>query len=114
MSKTDEFAVSIDQVKGIDIALDKRPIAVEFNQEPTAAPLMAEACKTIDPVLLVELVPGSDRVIVEKQHLGYGFATHAVVQQHQRIRAPRQPVSGRAIPRQLDQIAARFAVVGLR
>jgi hypothetical protein len=29
------------------------------------------------------------------------FATHAIVQQHQRIRAPRQPVSGRAIPRQL-------------
>jgi hypothetical protein len=72
--------------------------------------MRAEARQTIDPVLLVKLVPGSDRVIVEKQHLGYRCATHAIVQQHQRIRPPRQTVSGRAITRQLDQVAARFAV----
>src|SRR5579863_2442794 len=71
---------------------------------------MTEARQALDPVLLIELVPGPDRIVVEKQHLRYRFATHAIVQQHQRIRPPRQPVCSRPVTRQLDQVAARFAV----
>ena len=71
---------------------------------------MAEARQTLDPVFLIELIPGPDRVVVEQQHLGDRLTAHAFVQQHQRVRAPRQPVRSRTVARQLNQVAARFAV----
>jgi len=38
-----------------------------LHRQPTAAPFMAEACQTLDPVLLIELVPGPDRIVVENR-----------------------------------------------
>jgi hypothetical protein len=49
---------------------------------------MAEARQTLDPVFLVQLVPGSDRVVVKQQHIGDRLTAHAFVQQHQRVGAP--------------------------
>ena len=71
---------------------------------------MAEACRTLDPVLLIKLVPGPDRVVIEQQRLGDQLTAHAFVQQHQRVGAPRQPVLGQAVAGQLNQVVARFAV----
>ena len=59
-------------------------------------PFVAETCQTFDPVLLIQLVLGSDRVIVEKQHLGDGHTVHSIVKQHQGIGAPGQAVRNRA------------------
>src|SRR5580700_5761710 len=38
--------------------------------KPAGAAFMAEARQSPDPVFLIELVSGSDRVVVEQQHLG--------------------------------------------
>jgi hypothetical protein len=81
-----------------------------LHSQPAAAAFMAEARETLDPIFLIQLIPGPDRVLVEKQHLGYGFATHAIVEQHQRIRTPRQTVRSRTVARQLNQVATRFVV----
>ena len=39
-------------------------------RQPAGASFMAEARQTLDPVFLIELIPGSDRVVVEQQHVG--------------------------------------------
>ena len=71
---------------------------------------MAEACRTLNPVLLIKLVPGPDRVVIEQKRLGDRLTAHAFVQQHQRVGAPRQPVLGQAVAGQLNQVVARFTV----
>ena len=78
--------------------------------QATRAALVAEARQTLDPLLLVQPMPGADRVVVQQQHLRHGFAAHAVVQQHQRVRSPGQTMRGRPVSSQLDQILPRFAV----
>jgi hypothetical protein len=47
-------------------------LALLLHRQPADAPFVAEIHQTFDPVLLIQLVPGPDRVIVEKQHLGDG------------------------------------------
>ena len=41
-----------------------------LHRQPTGAPFMAEARQALNPIFLVQLGPGSDRVAVEKQHFG--------------------------------------------
>jgi hypothetical protein len=77
-------------------------LALLLHRQPADTAFVAETRQTFDPVLLIQLVPGSDRVIVEKQHLGDSRTTHSIVKQHQGIGAPRQPVRGRAVTRQSD------------
>ena len=81
-----------------------------LGRQPAGGSFMAKARQTLDPVFLIQLIPSPDRVVVEQQHLGNRLTAHAVVQQHQRVGAPRQAVRSRAIARQLNQVAARFAV----
>jgi hypothetical protein len=38
-------------------------------RQPAGAAFMAEARQPLDPLFLIELVPSSDRVVVEQQHL---------------------------------------------
>src|SRR5579864_472242 len=78
--------------------------------QATRAALVAEARQALNPLLLVQPMPGADRVVVQQQHLRHGFAAHAVVQQHQRVRSPGQTMRGRPVSSQLDQILPRFAV----
>jgi hypothetical protein len=85
-------------------------ILKSMEQGPAAAPFMAEARQTFDPVFLIELVPGPDGVAVEQQHFGDRLTAHAFVQQHQRVGAASQAVRGRTVAGQLNQVAARFAV----
>jgi hypothetical protein len=89
-------------------------LALLLHRQPADAAFVAETRQTFDPVLLIQLVPGSDRVIVEKQHLGDSRTTHAIVKQHQGIGAPGQPMRGRAVTRQFDQIASGFRVQEVR
>ena len=81
-----------------------------LHRQPTAAPFMAEARQTLDPVLLIEVVPGPDCVAVQKQHFGDRLTAHSLVQQQQRIGAAGQPVLGGTVAGQLNQVASRFAV----
>ena len=39
-------------------------------RQPAGAAFMAEARQTLDPVFLIELILGQDRVVVEQQHVG--------------------------------------------
>src|ERR1019366_918710 len=81
-----------------------------LRRQPATAAFMVEGRQTFDPVVLIQLIPGPDGVIVEKQHFGDGRTAHPIVQQHQRIGAAGPPVRGRAVTRQLVQVAAGFAV----
>jgi hypothetical protein len=71
---------------------------------------VVEARQALDTIFLIQLVPGPDRVVVQKQHLGDRLTAHAVVQQHQRVGAARQPVRGGPVAGQLDQVVSRFGV----
>jgi uncharacterized ferredoxin-like protein len=48
---------------------------------------MAEARQTLDPVLLIKVVPGPHCVAVQKQHFGDRLTAHSSVQQQQRVGA---------------------------
>jgi hypothetical protein len=62
-----------------------------LHRQPAAAPFMAEACQTLDPVLLIELVPGPDRVVVDQQNFRRPTSTtHAI--------GPAAPAHSRAAP----------------
>src|ERR1700678_3879834 len=55
-------------------------------------------------------MPGADRIVVQKEHLGDRLAAHPIVQQQQGIGPPRQSVSHRPVSGQLHQVATRFGV----
>src|SRR5258708_28583352 len=55
-------------------------------------------------------MPGADRIVVQKEHLGDRLAAHPIVQQQQGIGPPRQSVSHRPISGQFNQVATRFGV----
>src|ERR1700733_8718343 len=55
-------------------------------------------------------MPGADRIVVEKEHLGDRFAVQPIVEQQQGIGPPRQSVSHRPISGQFNQVATRFGV----
>jgi hypothetical protein len=76
------------------------------RRKPAGATFVAEAGQALDPVFLIPLIPSPDRVVVEEQHLGDQRTTHPLVQQHQRVGAPRQPMHGGAVTGQFDQVAA--------
>ncbi len=78
--------------------------------QATGAAFVAEACQALDPVFLIQPIPGADRIVVQQQDFRDGFAAHAVVQQHQRVRPPRQAMRRRTVPSQFGQVLARFAV----
>src|ERR1019366_3772175 len=84
--------------------------ALLLRRQPAHTAFITKAGQTFDPVLLIQLVPGSDRVVVQKQHLGDGRAAHANVQQDQRVGSTGQAVRNGTVAGQLDQIAAGFAV----
>ncbi len=65
---------------------------------------MIEAGQAFDPIFLIQLVPGPDRIIVEKQNFGDGFATHAIIKQNEGIGATGQPMGGRPVAGQFDQL----------
>jgi hypothetical protein len=81
-----------------------------LHRQTATAPFMAEARQSLNPVFLIKLVPGSDRVVVEQQRLSDRLTAHASVQQHQRVGAARQAVRGRTVAGQLNQVDARAAV----
>src|SRR3984957_983033 len=55
-------------------------------------------------------MPGADRIVVQKEHLGDRLATHPTVQQQQGIGPPRPSVGPRPILGQFNQVATRFSV----
>src|SRR6476646_5974689 len=63
-------------------------------------PVMAEARQTFDPVLLIEVVPGTHGVAVEQQYFGDRLTAHSLVQQQQRVGAAGQAVLGGTVPGQ--------------
>src|SRR5882757_11176834 len=55
-------------------------------------------------------MPGADRIVVQKEHLGDRLAAHPIVKQQQGIGPPRQSVSHRPISGQFNQVSTRFGV----
>jgi hypothetical protein len=75
------------------------------RRKPADATFVAEAGQALDPVFLIQLIPSPDRVVVKEQHLGDKRTTHPLVQQPQRVGAPRQPMRSGAVTGQFDQLA---------
>ena len=68
----------------------------------------AARLKTRQPfeaILDKQAMPFADRVVVQKEHLGDPLAAQSIIQQRQRIGAPRQPMFHRPVPRQGDQVS---------
>jgi hypothetical protein len=62
----------------------------EGHRQPAGAPFMAEARQTLDPVLLIQLVPQPDCVVVKQQHFSDRLTAQSIVQQYQRVGATGQ------------------------
>ena len=58
----------------------------------------------------LQAMPSADGVVVQQQHPRDRLAAHALVQQHQRVRASRQTMRGRPVPSQFDQVLPRYVV----
>jgi hypothetical protein len=71
---------------------------------------MAEARQTLDPVLLIQLVPQPDCVVVKQQHFSDRLTTQSIVQQYQRVGAASQAMLGGTVPGQINEVASRFAI----
>ena len=71
---------------------------------------MAEARQTLDPVVLIQLVPQPDRVVVEQQHFSNSLTAQPVVQQYERVGAASQAMLRRTVAGQFNQAALRFVV----
>ena len=65
--------------------------------QPARTALVAEARQALDAFLLIQPMPGADRVVVQKQYLRDRLAAHPLVQQQQRIRTPPQTMSRRPV-----------------
>src|SRR5271167_2670602 len=78
--------------------------------QPAGAPFMAEARQTLDPVLLIQLVPQPDCVVVKQQHFSDRLTAQFIVQQCQRVGAAGQAMLGGTVAGQLNQVASRFAI----
>ena len=74
------------------------------HRQFAGAALVAEIGQPIQPFLAKQLVPIADRVIVQVENLRDRRAAHSIVEQQQRIRAPRQPRLSLPIPHQGDQV----------
>ena len=89
-----DAALLLDQ--GADIARCSRQslgdpgcqLALLRFAQATGAAFVAEACQALDLVFLIQLILGADRIVVQQQDFRDGFAAHAVVEQHQRVRPP--------------------------
>ena len=75
------------------------------HRQPAGAPFMAEARQTLDPVVLTQLVPQPDCVVVKQQHFGDRLTARSVVQQHQCVRAPGRRCS--AEPSRANSVRSR-------
>lgn len=78
--------------------------------EAAGAAFVAEARQAIDPVFLIQPMPGADGVVVQQQNLGDGRVSHATIQQNQSIRTARQPIGRQPVPSQLNQVTSRSIV----
>ena len=65
-----------------------------------------EAPQAVDPVLVVELAPTSDRIVIEVERFGDPLAAPTIVQKQHRIGAARQALLRMAISQQRFQIRA--------
>ena len=72
--------------------------------QETRAAADVKTGQAIDAALVKQLVPVADRIVVQQQRGGDFLTAPAVVQQHQRVRAPRQARRRRAVARQGDQM----------
>src|SRR5476649_37172 len=71
---------------------------------------MTKTRQAFDALVLIQPIPGADGVVVQQQDFRDIAATHPIIQQHQCIGAPGQPVSHGAIAAQLNQVATRYGV----
>src|SRR3954471_21165420 len=70
----------------------------------TGPAAVVEAGQAIDAILLEQVVPRPDRVVVDQQHPADLVATHPAIQQHQRIRPPGQTMLSQPVSSQLSQV----------
>lgn len=75
---------------------------------------MVEAGQPLDPVFLIQPMPSTDSVVVQQQNLGNRRTTHAAIEQHQRVRPPRQAMRRRPVARQCDQVSLMQIAVASR
>src|SRR5271157_1428402 len=76
--------------------------------QKTGAAAHVEAGQPLDPALLKQFVPATDRVVVHQQRSGDVLTAPSTVQQHQGVGPPRHPRRCRAIAHQRDELAAIF------
>src|SRR5271170_8387183 len=58
-----------------------------------------EAAEPFDAALLEKLIPAADRVVVEQENFGHFLTAHTLIQQHQRVGAPRHATGRQTIAR---------------
>ena len=51
-----------------------------LRRQPAGAAFVAKTRQALDPILLIQLMPGPDRVVVQIQDLRHRLTAHAVVQ----------------------------------
>src|SRR5271154_681926 len=72
--------------------------------QKTGAAAHVEAGQPLDPALLKQFVPATDRVVVQQKRCRDFLTAPPVVQQHQSVRPPRQARRRQAVARQRDQM----------
>src|SRR5580658_9449058 len=72
--------------------------------QETRAAAHVKTGEPLDAALLKQLVPATDRVVVQQKRCRDFLTAPPVVQQHQSVRPPRQARRRRAIARQRDQM----------
>src|SRR3954466_4073860 len=75
-----------------------------LQAQRTGPAAVVEAGQAIDAILLEQVVPRPDRVVIDQQHPADLFATHPAIQQHQRVRPPGQTMLSQPVPSQLGQV----------
>jgi hypothetical protein len=78
-----------------------QPILLLIVQAARTA-IAAKARQPFEAVFLIQPISGADGVVVQQQHLGDIAAAHALVQQHQCVGTPSQPMRSRAVACQFD------------
>jgi hypothetical protein len=78
--------------------------------QAAGAASVAETSQSFDPIILTKSTPSANGIVTQQQNLGGGRVTHAIIQQYERVGAPRETVSCRPVAGQFDQVLPRLGV----